>query len=36
MSRIGSHNRVSNLGAGKFDGAWLVQNSENQNPSNTL
>jgi len=24
------------LGAGKFDGAWLVQNFENQNPSNTL
>jgi pimeloyl-ACP methyl ester carboxylesterase len=27
---------VSDLGAGKFDGAWLVQNFENQNPSNTL
>jgi hypothetical protein len=26
----------SDLGAGKFDGAWLVQNFENQNPSNTL
>lgn len=24
------------LGAGKFDGAWLVQNFESQNPSNTL
>ena len=24
------------LGAGKFDGAWLVQNFENLNPSNTL
>ncbi len=24
------------LGDGKFDGAWLVQNFENQNPSNTL
>ena len=24
------------LGGGKFDGAWLVQNFENQNPSNTL
>ena len=27
---------VADLGAGKFDGAWLVQNFENQNPSNTL
>jgi pimeloyl-ACP methyl ester carboxylesterase len=27
---------VSDLGCGKFDGAWLVQNFENQNPSNTL
>jgi pimeloyl-ACP methyl ester carboxylesterase len=27
---------VSDLGHGKFDGAWLVQNFENQNPSNTL
>ena len=27
---------VSDLGGGKFDGAWLVQNFENQNPSNTL
>jgi hypothetical protein len=26
----------SDLGAGRFDGAWLVQNFENQNPSNTL
>jgi hypothetical protein len=26
----------SDLGGGKFDGAWLVQNFENQNPSNTL
>jgi pimeloyl-ACP methyl ester carboxylesterase len=26
----------SDLGAGKFDGAWLVQNFEGQNPSNTL
>src|SRR6201998_1675722 len=26
----------SDLGAGKFDGAWLVQNFENMNPSNTL
>jgi hypothetical protein len=26
----------SDLGAGKFDGAWLVQNFESQNPSNTL
>ena len=24
------------LGHGKFDGAWLVQNFENQNPANTL
>ena len=24
------------LGDGKFDGAWLVQNFENQNPANTL
>src|SRR5947207_14488199 len=24
------------LGGGKFDGAWLVQNFETQNPSNTL
>ena len=24
------------LGRGKFDGAWLVQNFENQNPANTL
>jgi pimeloyl-ACP methyl ester carboxylesterase len=27
---------TSDLGHGKFDGAWLVQNFENQNPSNTL
>src|SRR3984957_11667481 len=27
---------MSDLGAGKFDGAWLVQNFENLNPSNTL
>lgn len=27
---------ASDLGAGKFDGAGLVQNFENQNPSNTL
>ena len=27
---------TSDLGAGKFDGAWLVQNFENQKPSNTL
>ena len=27
---------TSDLGAGKFDGAWLVQNFETQNPSNTL
>jgi pimeloyl-ACP methyl ester carboxylesterase len=27
---------TSDLGAGKFDGAWLVQNFEQQNPSNTL
>jgi hypothetical protein len=27
---------LSDLGAGKFDGAWLVQNFENLNPSNTL
>lgn len=27
---------ASDLGRGKFDGAWLVQNFENQNPSNTL
>jgi pimeloyl-ACP methyl ester carboxylesterase len=25
----------SDLGGGKFDGAWLVQNFENQNPANT-
>src|ERR1700726_2460640 len=27
---------TSDLGAGKFDAAWLVQNFESQNPSNTL
>jgi pimeloyl-ACP methyl ester carboxylesterase len=27
---------VSDLGYGKFDGAWLVQNFENLNPANTL
>jgi pimeloyl-ACP methyl ester carboxylesterase len=27
---------AGDLGCGKFDGAWLVQNFENQNPSNTL
>ncbi|MBL0373591.1 DUF3141 domain-containing protein [Rhizobium sp. KVB221] len=27
---------TSDLGSGKFDGAWLVQNFENQNPANTL
>jgi len=27
---------VSDLGGGKFDGGWLVQNFENLNPSNTL
>ena len=27
---------TSDLGHGKFDGAWLVQNFENQNPANTL
>lgn len=27
---------TSDLGHGTFDGAWLVQNFENQNPSNTL
>jgi uncharacterized protein DUF3141 len=26
---------TSDLGAGKFDGAWLVQNFENLNPANT-
>ncbi|MBD9371060.1 DUF3141 domain-containing protein [Rhizobium sp. ARZ01] len=26
---------TSDLGQGKFDGAWLVQNFENQNPANT-
>ena len=28
--------RLRHLGHGKFDGAWLVQNFENQNPANTL
>ena len=27
---------TSDLGQGKFDGAWLVQNFEHQNPANTL
>src|ERR1700704_2064886 len=27
---------TSDLGGGKFDGAWLVQNFQSQNPSNTL
>jgi pimeloyl-ACP methyl ester carboxylesterase len=27
---------ASDLGHGKFDGVWLVQNFENQNPANTL
>ncbi len=27
---------ASDMGNGKFDGAWLVQNFENQNPANTL
>jgi hypothetical protein len=27
---------TTDLGCGKFDGAWLVQNFENQNPANTL
>ncbi len=27
---------TSDLGHGKFDGAWLVKNFENQNPANTL
>lgn len=27
---------ASDLGAGEFDGAWLVQNFENLNPANTL
>jgi hypothetical protein len=27
---------TSDLGRGKFDGAWLVQNFENLNPANTL
>jgi hypothetical protein len=27
---------TSDLGAGKFDGAWLVQNFEGMNPANTL
>lgn len=27
---------ASDLGHGTFDGAWLVQNFENQNPANTL
>ena len=27
---------TGDLGAGRFDGAWLVQNFENMNPANTL
>ncbi len=27
---------ISDLGAGRFDGAWLVQNFENLNPANTF
>jgi hypothetical protein len=27
---------MSDLGNGKFDGSWLVQNFENQNSANTL
>lgn len=27
---------TGDFGGGKFDGAWLVQNFENQNPANTL
>lgn len=27
---------TGDIGHGKFDGAWLVQNFENQNPANTL
>src|SRR5690242_8137577 len=27
---------TGDMGAGRFDGAWLVQNFENQNPANTL
>ena len=27
---------ISDIGGGKFDGAWLVQNFENHNPANTL
>ncbi len=27
---------ISDLGVGKFDGAWLVENFENLNPANTL
>jgi pimeloyl-ACP methyl ester carboxylesterase len=27
---------TGDIGGGKFDGAWLVQNFESQNPSNTL
>ena len=27
---------TGDIGDGKFDGAWLVQNFENQNPANTL
>jgi hypothetical protein len=27
---------TGDMGGGKFDGGWLVQNFENQNPANTL
>jgi len=27
---------TSDIGAGQFDGAWLVNNFENLNPANTL
>jgi uncharacterized protein DUF3141 len=27
---------ISDVGGGKFDGSWLVQNFENMNPANTL
>ena len=31
-----AHRAHGDLGGGKFDGAWLVQNFENLNPANTL
>lgn len=31
-----SKSLISDLGAGRFDGAWLVQNFENLNPTNSL